>query len=87
MGALNIFWESDHVDIGAKVLIYLAIPVNLLLWGYQSWALTKVLTKKLEVLHIKFLRHILKIKGDDVRELRKKDSSQRSFKISIRLKI
>ena len=46
MGALNCFWDSDHVDIGAKVLIYLAIPVNLLLWGYQSWALTNVLTKK-----------------------------------------
>ena len=46
MGPLNCFWDSDHVDIGAKVLIYLAIPVNLLLWGCQSWALTKVLTKK-----------------------------------------
>ena len=46
MGVLNFFWDSDHVDIGAKVLIYLAIPVNSLLWGNQTWALTKVLTKK-----------------------------------------
>ena len=49
------------MDISAKVLIYLAIPVNLLLWGCQSWALTKVLTKKIEVFHMICLRHILKI--------------------------
>ena len=62
MGALTFFWDSDHVDIGAKVLIYLAIPVNLLLWGCQSWAITEILTKKLEVLHMRCLRRILKIK-------------------------
>ena len=70
MGALNIFWESDHVDIGAKVLIYLAIPVNSLLWGNQTWALTKVLTKKLEFFHMRYLRRILTMKWDDVRELK-----------------
>ena len=47
MGFLNFFWDSDHVDIGAKVNIYLAIPVNLLLWECQSWALTKILKKNL----------------------------------------
>ena len=45
MGALNFFWDSEHVDISAKVKIYLAIPINLLLWGCQTWALSKVLTK------------------------------------------
>ena len=45
MGAITFFWDLDYVDIGAKALIYLAIPVNLLLWRCQSWALTKVITK------------------------------------------
>ena len=73
MGTLNFFLDSDHVDISAKVLIYLAILVNLLLWGCQSWALTKVLTKKLEVFHMRCLRRILKIKWDDVREIKIKN--------------
>ena len=73
MGSLKKFWDSDHVDISAKVLIYLAIPVNLLLWGCQSWALTKVLTKKIEVFHMRCLRRILKIKWDDDRELKIKN--------------
>ena len=34
MEALKLFWDSDHVDVSAKVHIYLAIPINLLLWGY-----------------------------------------------------
>ena len=77
MGALKIFWDSNHVDIGAKVLIYLAIPVNLLLWGCQSWALTKVLIKKLEVFHMRCIRRILQIKWDDVREFKIKNSQVR----------
>ena len=36
MEALKLFWDSDHVDVSAKVHIYLAIPINLLLWGYQT---------------------------------------------------
>ena len=61
MGALKCFWDSDHVDISAKVYIYLEIPVNLLPWGCQTWALTKVLTKKLEVFHMRCLRRILEL--------------------------
>ena len=29
-GSIKFFWDSDHVDIRAKVHIYLAIPVNIL---------------------------------------------------------
>ena len=39
MGALKHFWRSDKVDTHAKYLIYMAIPLNLLLWGCESWAL------------------------------------------------
>ena len=45
MGVLKFFWDSENIDKSAKVQIYLAIPINLLLWGCQTWALTKVLTK------------------------------------------
>ena len=30
---LILFGNSEHVDISAKIQIYLAIPINLLLWG------------------------------------------------------
>ena len=50
MGAFKIFWDSDHVDIIAKVHIYLAIPVNLLLWGCLTWALKKSFNKKIRSL-------------------------------------
>ena len=73
MGALKTFWDSDHVDISAKVYIYPAIPVNSLLRGCQIWTLIQILAKKLEVFHIRYLRRILKIKWDDVRELKIKN--------------
>ena len=66
MGALKFFWLSEKVDILSKYLIYMAVPVNLLLWGCESWALTKVSLKKLEVFHMRSLRRILKIKWSDV---------------------
>ena len=31
MGALKFFWSSENVDIYAKYLIYMAVPLNLLL--------------------------------------------------------
>ena len=73
MGALNFLWDSEHVDISAKGQIYFAIPINLLLWGCQTWALTKVLTKKLEAFHMRCLRRILKIRWDDVRKLKRQN--------------
>ena len=48
-GVLNFFWDSDHVDISANLHMYLAIPIHLLLRGCQTWAITKILTQKLEV--------------------------------------
>ena len=44
-----------------------------MVWGCQSWALTKILTKKLEVFHMRYLRRILHIKWNDVRELKIKN--------------
>ena len=72
-----MFWDSEHIDISAKVQIYLVIPINLILWSCQTWAVTKVVTKKLEVFHIRCLRRILKIRWDNVRELKIRNSRVR----------
>ena len=42
------------------------IPLNLLLWGCESWVMTKDLMKKIEVFHMRCLRSILGIKLNDV---------------------
>ena len=68
MGALKFFWDSDKVDIPSKYSIYMAIPMNLLTWGCESWTLTRVLIKKLEVFHIRSIRIILRIKWSEVME-------------------
>ena len=68
MGALKFFWDSDKVDIPSKYSIYMAIPMNLLTWGCESWALTRVLIKKLEVFHMSSIRRILRIKRSEVME-------------------
>ena len=38
-GALTKFWYSRHLDTHSKYLIFRAIPMNLLLWGCESWSL------------------------------------------------
>ena len=39
MRALSGFWNNDHVDMFHKYRVFMAIPVNLLLWGCESWTL------------------------------------------------
>ena len=67
MGALKHFWRSNKVDTHAKYLIYMAIPLNLLLWGCESWALPQSSLAKLEAFHHTTIRRILQITWDDVR--------------------
>ena len=77
MGALKFFWDSDEVDIQSKYLIYMAIPMNLLTWGCESWALTKILIKKQEVFHMRSIRRILRTKWSEVMEDRVRNSKVR----------
>ena len=44
----------------------MAVPVNLLLWGCESWATIKESLRKLEVFHIRCLLRIVKIEWSDV---------------------
>ena len=59
MGALNRFWKDTSVDPRSKYLIFLAITINLLLWGFESWALRVSLLNKLEVFLHQSIRRIL----------------------------
>jgi len=53
------FFQNKSVSIHAKKLIFMAIPLNILLWGVESWALTKKLRKKLNVCYRNIIRRIL----------------------------
>ena len=41
MGALNFYWNSNEVELWAKVRIYQACVLLVLLWGSKNWALTE----------------------------------------------
>ena len=59
MVSLHKFWTDASVNNCSKYLIFLSIPITLILWGCEIWALRTFLLLKLEVfLHIRIL-HIL----------------------------
>ncbi len=41
MGAPMSVWDSPHLEIWSKYLLFHAIPMNLLLWGCETWSLWK----------------------------------------------
>jgi len=41
MGALKEVWRNPHLDMFNKYLLFRAIPMNLLLWGAETWSLRK----------------------------------------------
>jgi hypothetical protein len=49
MGALKEVWRNPHLDVYSKYLLLRAIPMNLLLWGAETWSLQKLQLNKLEV--------------------------------------
>ena len=49
MGALSKLWTDYSVDNLSKYLIFLAVPINLLLWGCEIWEIQTSLLEKLEV--------------------------------------
>ena len=61
MRALQYFRTDNTVDIQSKYLVFWEIPVNLLFWGYKSWALCESLMRKLEVLYHSSIQRILGI--------------------------
>eukprot|EP00978_Attheya_sp_CCMP212_P039433 scaffold204944_cov26-Attheya_sp.AAC.1 len=70
MGALRDYFKCKQVSLKVKWMIYLAIPINLVLWGAESWALTDKSVKKLSVFHTRSIRTILQINISEVQEKR-----------------
>jgi len=57
MGALKDIWRNPHLDIHNKYLLFRAIPMNLLLWGAETWSLRKTQLDQLEVFLHRSIRH------------------------------
>ena len=61
MGASKHFFDNRDVDRRIKAEIYVAGPLNALLWGCEAWNLTKDNLKKIMVFHHGAIRRILDI--------------------------
>ena len=68
MGALKELWRNPHLDMYNKYLLFRAIPMNLLLWGAETWSLRKSQLDKLEVFLHRSIRRILQISMTKVQE-------------------
>jgi len=68
MGATKYFFDNKDIDKRIKSQIYVAGPLNALLWGCESWNLTKNNLRKLTAFHHGAIRRILGIKWNQVRE-------------------
>jgi hypothetical protein len=70
MGRLKEVLRNPHLDVYNKYLLICAIPMNLLLWGAETWSLKKSQLDKLEVFLHRSIRRILQISMSKVREQR-----------------
>ena len=70
MGALKEVWRNPHLDVFTKYLLFQAIPMNLLLWGVETWSLRlrKSQLDELEVFLHHSIRRILQISISAVKE-------------------
>ena len=79
MGMLNNLWNNDFLDLTTKKSFFLAIPVNLLLWDCESWALKESDYAKLDAFLHRSARQILRIKMSTVREERIRNEQVRKM--------
>jgi hypothetical protein len=68
MGASKHFFDNNGVDCRVKMQIYIAVPLNALLWGCESWNLTRRNLNKLRSFHHGAIRRILQNIWSQVRE-------------------
>jgi hypothetical protein len=68
MGASKEIWRNPHLNIYNKYLLFRAIPMNLLLWGAETWSLCKSQLNQLEVFLHRSIRQILQILISQVQE-------------------
>ena len=63
-------FSSNEVSLRVKVMMYIAIPLNTVLWGCETWSLKSTDMKALETFHNSSIRRILKINMKQVKEER-----------------
>ena len=68
MGALSNIWRCPHLEIWSKYLLFCVIPMNLLLWGCETWSMMKALSNKLEVFLNCSVRQILQVSLTKMKE-------------------
>ena len=47
MGKMKHVWDCYHIELKTKYLYFIVMPIGLLLWGCETWALRKDLERKL----------------------------------------
>jgi len=83
MGAPKELWRNPHLDMYNKYLLFRVIPMNLLLWGAETWSLRKSHLDKLEVFLHRSIRRILQISMSTVQEQRLRNGKVRHMFYSI----
>ena len=70
MAAVKNIWDNPHIELHSKYLFFFAMPINLLLWGCECWALKESSLNDIEVFIHQSIRRILGIKMEDVKNER-----------------
>ena len=66
MGALKNVWDNEFIDMKTKYAFFMAIPVNLLLWGCETWAIK---AENLRILNVFIHRSIRRILGITIQQV------------------
>ena len=83
MGTAKTFFNNKDVDKRNKCQVYVAGPLNALLWGCESWNLTRRNLDKLASFHHNAIRRILGISWNQVRKKHIKNREVRGLLCSI----
>ena len=83
MGAAKTFFDNKDVSRKVKCQIYTAGPLNALLWGCETWNLTRRNLDRLKSFHHGAIRRILGIRWEQVREKHIKNKEVRGLLCNI----
>ena len=77
IGAMKFVLKNKDVDLNTKIFLYITAPLQALLWGAESWSLSKTNLNALNVFHHSAIRWILGIKMNQVKEKKIKNTEIR----------
>jgi hypothetical protein len=70
VGTLRPFFRHPDIDLETKTTVYIAMALNMALWGCKAWTITNPIKCALQVFHHRSLRTILNINMFEVEEQR-----------------